>query len=588
MEGLKNYIKQICLTSIKECFEFSLKDINLELTKKNYNGHYTLVLFELTKKLNKSANIIGTTLGDFLIKKYTEVDSFNIQNFFLNINISNKIFNDFLNINFKKNNFGFSNKIKKIIITEYSSPNTNKPLHLGHVRNNLLGVSISRILEAVGNKVIKTQIINDRGIHICKSMIAWIKYGEKKTPETTNIKGDHFVGQFYIMFNKIYKKQVQDLIEQGVEKDIAKKKAPILIEAKKILIKWEKGNNKIYKIWKTMNNWTYKGFEVSYKRLGINFDFIQYESNTYLIGKKVIKEGLNKNIFFKKKDGSIWCDLKKDGFDEKLLLRNDGTSVYITQDLGTIIERITKYKIDKIIYIVGDEQNYHFKILFLILKKLNILTKESFQHLSYSMVDLPDGKMKSREGKVVEADDLMEEMYKTAKLITSKSNKIINFNIKEKNDIYEIIGLGALKYFLLKVHPNKKILFNPEDSINFNGDTGPFIQYTHARIVSLLEKSPNLLFSNNNVFNKYEIDILLKLDEFYEVIQKSALNLNPSLIANYVYNISKLYNTFYQKNFILKEKNEDIKNSRLLISKLVKITIKNSLYLLGIKAPNKM
>lgn len=590
MKSLKKHIEQICLISISECFDCSIKKIDLDETKKKFHGHFTLVLFSLVKIIKKPTNIIGTILGNYIKKKYFEIESFTLIQQFLNLEISYQALNIFLNntLNHDYNTY-FDIKNKKKIMIEYSSPNTNKPLHLGHIRNNVLGFSISRILETLGHTVIKTQIINDRGIHICKSMITWMKYGNKKNPKNTCMKGDHFVGKYYLMFNKIYKKEIQQLIKQGKKEDEAKQKAPILLQAKELLIKWENQDLKTYQIWKKMNNWVYKGFNISYKRLGIKFDITQYESKTYLIGKKLIKIGLEKGFFFKKKDGSIWCDLRSEGLDEKILLRNDGTSVYITQDLGTIIERIKKYNIDEIIYTVGNEQNYHFNALFLIVKKLNISKNQLFKHLSYGMVDLPEGKMKSREGIIVDADNIMDEMVTTAKSITKQLGKLNDINEKEKNEIYEIIGIGALKYYLLKVDPKKRILFNPKESIDFKGNTASFIQYTYTRINSLLKKENyNIYHSSSKKFNASEIKLILHLDKFYNTIQLSAIHLNPSIIANYVYNLVKIYNYIYQNYLILKEKNLQIKNMRLLISYLVKCTIKKSLYLLGIQIPKKM
>lgn len=589
MNNLKNHAIKICIDSISECFQLSINSLELEKTKDNFKGNFTLVLFSLTKILNQSTESVGKKLGNYLIKKYSEFQSFELVGAFLNLKLSHQILNDFLNTHYNNYNFGFLKYSKKKIMIEYSSPNSNKPLHLGHIRNNFLGFSISRILQAVGNEVIKTQIINDRGIHICKSMIAWIEYSNNETPNSSNLKGDHFVGKYYLIFEEIYQKEIKELIKKGENKEKAKKNAPILLKAKDLLLKWENGDPQVQKIWKKMNTWVYEGFNISYKRLGIDFDIIQYESDTYLLGKKLIKEGLKTGIFFTKKDGSVWYNLMQDGLNEKLVLRSDGTSVYMTQDLGTAIYRIKKFSIDEIIYIVGNEQDYHFYVLFLILKRLKISNHQSFKHLSYGMVDLPDGKMKSRKGTVVDADNLIEQMYKIAKSICLNLGKLNNFNEEEKEKLYNNIGIGALKYYILKIDPKKRILFNPKESIDFNGNTGPFIQYTHARIKSLLDKSNFQIKSSKNLeFNDLEIKIILHLDNFSEIINKSASDLNPSLIANYLYNLVKMYNSFYQNNFILKEKNLEIKNTRILISSLVKITIKNALYLLGIYAPNRM
>lgn len=591
MKNLKIHIEKICLTAISECFNISIQNLNLEETKEKFQGHFTLILFSLVKEIKKSTHSIGLTLGEYIKKKYYEIQSFTVVDHFLNLEISPQALNNFLNTNFFcSNNLQHNTKKIKKIMIEYSSPNTNKPLHLGHIRNNVLGFSISRILQSLGHEVIKTQIINDRGIHICKSMIAWIKYGDKETPKKINMKGDHFVGKYYLIFNQIYEQEIQELIKKGKTKEEAKKEAPILLQAKELLIKWENKDIKTHKIWEKMNYWVYQGFKISYKRLGVKFDITQYESNTYLIGKKIVQKGLKQKIFFKKKDGSIWCDLTSEGLDEKLLLRNDGTSVYITQDLGTTIERIKKYSINELIYIVGNEQNYHFNALFLIIKKLNISKKNQLlKHLSYGMVDLPEGKMKSRSGIIVDADSIMQEMFLTSKYITSELGKLNNINEQEKNKIYEIIGMGALKYYLLKIDPKKRILFDPKKSIDFKGNTGPFIQYTYTRINSLLKKSNfKIQSSQNEKFNQSEIKIILHLDRFNKTIQLSAIHLNPSIIANYIYNLVKIYNFFYQNHLILKEENLKIKNMRLLISHLVKNTIKNGLYLLGIQVPKKM
>jgi arginyl-tRNA synthetase len=475
-------------------------------------------------------------------------------------------------------------------MVEYSSPNTNKPLHLGHIRYNLLGYSVAQILKASGRNVLKTQIINDRGIHICKSMLAWLKFGSGETPESASIKGDKLVGKYYVLFDKEYKNQIKSLIENGSLEEDAKKNAPILIEAQEMLLLWESGDKETVKLWETMNGWVYKGFEETYKNLGVDFDNYYYESNTYLLGKEFINEGLNKNVFYKKEDGSVWCDLTKEGLDEKIVLRSDGTAVYMTQDIGTAIQRVKDFpNINSMIYTVGNEQDYHFKVLFLILKKLGFKWSESLNHLSYGMVDLPSGKMKSREGTVVDADDLLVEMINTAQEISSELGKLEDLDQEEKNNVFEIIGKGALKYFILKVDPKKRILFDPKESVDFQGNTGPFIQYSYVRIQAVLRKVDSV--SNDNYtgsLDTKEKELIKQLLNFPIVIQNAANTQSPALVANYVYDLVKLFNSFYQSLPILKTSFEDRKMFRLQLSKSVSYTIKNALDLLGIGVVQKM
>jgi arginyl-tRNA synthetase len=474
-------------------------------------------------------------------------------------------------------------------MVEYSSPNTNKPLHLGHIRNNLLGFSVAQILKEAGYDVIKTQIINDRGIHICKSMLAWEKFGKGETPETTNTKGDKFVGNYYVEFDKNYKKEIAELVEQGVGEEQAKKDAPVMKEAQKMLLDWENGEATVRALWEEMNSWVYKGFNETYKRLGVDFDQVQYESNTYILGKDLIQEGLDKGVLYEKEDGSVWCDLTDEGLDQKLLLRSDGTSVYMTQDLGTAVERFKQNNIQKLIYTVGNEQDYHFQVLFKILKKLGYEWADQLFHLSYGMVELPEGKMKSREGTVVDADDLMQEMYETAKSKAQELGKLENLSEEEKEASYETVGLGALKYFMLKVDPKKKMLFNPAESIDFNGNTGPFIQYTYARIQSLLSKAGTLQPETADIeLNQSEKELIMQLTNFKTIVAKSAETLSPALVANYVYDLVKAYNSFYQNNPILNQEDENVKQFRLNISDITAKTIKKSLGLLGIGTVNRM
>lgn len=568
---------------------YQLKDIKLEVqeNKTEFEGDFTIVTFPLVRQLKKNPESIGVELGESLTAQTDLVESFNVVKGFLNIKINNRLFID----NFRSLNENFSNVEKKnsTVMVEYSSPNTNKPLHLGHIRNNLLGFSVAQILKEAGYDVIKTQIINDRGIHICKSMLAWEKFGNAETPETTQTKGDKFVGNYYVEFDKNYKKQISELIGQGVDEEQAKKKAPLMKEAQKMLLDWENGDEKVRTLWNEMNSWVYKGFNETYKRLGVSFDQVQYESNTYILGKDLIQEGLDKGVLYQKEDGSVWCDLTEEGLDQKLLLRSDGTSVYMTQDLGTAVERFKENNIQKLIYTVGNEQDYHFQVLFNILKKMGYSWANQLFHLSYGMVELPNGKMKSREGTVVDADDLMQEMYETAKSKAQELGKLEGLSEDEKEASYEIIGLAALKYFMLKVDPKKKMLFNPAESIEFNGNTGPFILYTYARIQSLKAKA-NFEYKDVSevALNEFEKELITLLTNYKAVVEKAAESLSPALIANYVYDLVKSYNSFYQSNPILKLEDKNLKQFRLNLSDLTGKTIKKSLELLGIGTVNRM
>ena len=586
--NIKNILQQHIQKVLEKFFQIENMEVELQKTKADFEGDFTLVVFPLVKILKKSPEIIATEIGEKLVAEVDFIENYNIVKGFLNLKLSDKIFiENFENIKINLHNISPRNET---IMVEYSSPNTNKPLHLGHIRNNLLGFSVANILEEDGYEVIKTQIINDRGIHICKSMLAWEKYGNGATPESTATKGDKLVGNYYVEFDKHYKNEIFALKEQGEDEETAKKHAPSIIEAQKMLLDWEKEDPKVRTLWKTMNEWVYDGFNQTYKRLGVNFDQVQYESNTYLLGKDLIQEGLQKNIFFQKEDGSVWIDLTDEGLDQKLLLRSDGTSVYMTQDLGTAVERFKQNNIQRLIYTVGNEQDYHFQVLFLVLKKLGYDWAKHLYHLSYGMVELPNGKMKSREGTVVDADDLMQEMYETAKQKAQELGKLENLTEEEKEKSYEIVGLGALKYFMLKVDPKKKMLFNPEESIDFNGNTGPFIQYTYARIQSLLSKVESINFhaTKSISLNDFEKELLTILMDYREVVAKSANALSPAHIANYVYELVKSYNAFYQNNPILNNENIDVKNFRLALSELVGATIKKSLNLLGIGVVNRM
>ena len=589
--------KEIIEDKIAEVIQsvFQIDDVNqrnsvkleVQQNKTGFEGDFTVVTFPLVKILKKSPDLIAMELGDALSTQADFVENFNVVKGFLNLKIKNRFFLD--NFNTVKENFDHIEKKNQTVMVEYSSPNTNKPLHLGHIRNNLLGYSVAQILKEDGYDVIKTQIINDRGIHICKSMLAWEKFGNGETPESTATKGDKFVGNYYVEFDKNYKKEIAALVAQGYDEDAAKKQAPIILEAQKMLLDWEKGNEEVRNLWSEMNTWVYEGFGQTYQRLGVDFDQVQYESNTYLLGKDLIQEGLLKGVLYRKDDGSIWCDLTDEGLDHKLLLRSDGTSVYMTQDLGTAVQRFKENNIQKLIYTVGNEQDYHFDVLFKILKKLGYSWAENLYHLSYGMVELPEGKMKSREGTVVDADDLMQEMVDTAKEKAEELGKLENLTEEEKEKSYETVGLGALKYFMLKVDPKKKMLFNPKESIDFNGNTGPFIQYTYARIQSLLAKAEyqEQKISDYEI-NDSEKDLMMNIFNFKDVVSKAAESLSPALVANYIYELVKSYNSFYQNNPILKQDDAVAKQFRLELSALTGKTIKKGLALLGIGTVDRM
>ncbi|MBA5629966.1 arginine--tRNA ligase [Moheibacter lacus] len=588
--NLKQKTAEILSNSISEIFNYVPERLEIQNTRKEFDGQYTLVTFPLIKELKKSPEEIGSTIGNHLKDQGIIID-FNVVKGFLNLDFPKYFWLENLEENAKNPEFGFikSNSNSKSVMVEYSSPNTNKPIHLGHIRNNLLGYSVAEINKAAGNKVQKIQIINDRGIHICKSMIAWEKFGNSETPETSGLKGDHLVGKYYVEYDKHYREEIKKLVAEGQSEEDAKKNAPLFLEAQEMLRKWETGDEKVRELWAKMNGWVYAGFGETYKRLGVDFDHVQYESNTYLLGKDLIQKGLDSGVFYQKEDGSVWIDLTEDGLDEKLVLRSDGTSVYMTQDLGTAVERFGTFDIDKLIYVVGNEQDYHFKVLFLILQKLGYKWADQLEHLSYGMVNLPDGKMKSREGTVVDADELMEDMFQTAKEISAELGKLEGYSDEEKDKLYEIIGMGALKYYILKVDPKKGILFDPKESVDFNGNTGPFIQYTFARIQSILRKeSPKAFDSKEFEINESEIEIIRHLHNFEETIQKAAEELSPALIANYVYDLVKIFNSFYQNHSVLKAENDDLKSFRLSLSQWVAKSIENSLSLLGIAAPEKM
>ncbi|MDX9705794.1 MAG: arginine--tRNA ligase, partial [Weeksellaceae bacterium] len=583
--NLKKKTAEILSQTIKELYHYNLENLEIQVTRKEFEGQYTLVTFPLIKELRKKPEDIGNEIGNALIAQ-NKISKFNVVKGFLNLSFSDSFWLENINANSQNKEFGFIQNCtnKKSVMVEYASPNTNKPIHLGHIRNNLLGYSIATIFKAAGHKVQKIQIINDRGIHICKSMLAWQKFGKGETPESSGIKGDHLVGKYYVEFDKHYREEIRFLMEKEQQtEEEAKKNAPLFIEAQEMLRDWEAGKPEIRQLWEMMNSWVYAGFEQTYKRLGVDFDHYQYESDTYILGKDLIQKGLDSGVFYKKEDGSVWIDLTNEGLDEKLVLRSDGTSVYMTQDLGTAVERFQTFNIDKLIYVVGNEQDYHFKVLFLILKKLGYEWADQLEHLSYGMVNLPEGKMKSREGTVVDADILMEDMFQTAKEISAELGKLDDYTEEEKNQLYETIGQGALKYFILKVDPKKGILFNPKESVDFNGNTGPFIQYTYARIQSILRKEQAGNFDEKSiVLNDAEIEIIRHLYNFEENIQKAAEDLSPAIMANYVYDLVKLFNSFYQNHSVLKAETEDLKNFRLTLTQWASNVIFNSLQLLGI------
>ena len=588
---IQKIIRENIETALKEIFKFKAKNIELLQTKKEFDGDITLVIFPLVKELKMNPKEIAEKVGDYLVET-NSVISYNVVSGFLNLLISDEYYLDFFNSIKDNLEYGYSNIVSDdAVMVEYSSPNTNKPLHLGHIRNNLLGYSMSEIFKASGKKVYKTQIINDRGIHICKSMIAWLDFSNGDTPESTNIKGDKFVGDYYIKFDKVYKKEVEELIKSGSSKEEAKQNAPILLKAKEMLINWESADKEAVELWKKMNSWVYEGFEETYKNLGVDFDSYYYESDTYLLGKEFISSGLKSGVFYKKEDGSVWCDLTDDGLDEKIVLRADGTAVYMTQDIGTAVQRVKDFPdINSMVYTVGNEQDYHFKVLFLILKKLGFSWSKNLFHLSYGMVDLPSGKMKSREGAVVDADDLMQEMISIAKEISKNLGKLDDLTEDKKNNVYKTVGLGALKYYILKVDPKKRILFDPKESVDFQGNTASFIQYSYARIQSILNG-----INFDLIKEKYERklegkekDLIKKIDLFPNVISGAASSYNPALVANYVYDLVKSFNSFYQTLPILKSAFEDKKTFRVELSKLVGITIKNALSMLGIGVVDRM
>ena len=590
--SIQTLIESAVKKGFSSLYETEIPSVEFQATRKEFEGDITVVVFPLLRYKKGNPVQIGNDLGNYIVENVNEVIRFNVVKGFLNLVIADNLYlNSFSSIS-TNNSFGFVTPSENdAVLVEYSSPNTNKPLHLGHIRNNLLGYSVAEIIKAAGKKVYKTQIINDRGIHICKSMLAWQKFGNGETPTSTGLKGDKLVGNYYVKFDQEYKKEIADLIEKGSTEEDSKKQAPLLVEAQQMLKKWEAGDKEVVDLWKEMNSWVYAGFETTYKNLGVNFDSYYYESNTYLLGKDNIEEGLKNGVFFKKEDGSVWIDLTEDGLDEKIVLRSDGTAVYMTQDIGTAIQRSKDYpNVNGMVYTVGNEQDYHFKVLFLILKKLGYSWADQLFHLSYGMVDLPSGKMKSREGTVVDADDLMVEMTDTARTLSQDLGKLEGYSDEEKENLYKTIGLGALKYYILKVDPKKRILFDPKESVDFQGNTGPFIQYTYARIQSILRKA-DFDYSQNIAgieLHEKEKELIKIIENYPEVIQLAAANHSPALVANYTYDLVKEFNSFYQNVSILGEENQDKKILRVQLSKKVSDIIKSAFSLLGIDVPERM
>lgn len=589
MSTIQQQLQQELAKGLKTLFQIDVTEIVLQETKKEFEGAYTLVVFPFTKQAGKAPAAIATDLGDYLLANCSIVKAYQVVQGFLNISIHDSAWLGLLaSVASDKNPFQIESKGEKVLI-EYSSPNTNKPLHLGHLRNNFLGFSVAQILAAGGYEVVKTNLVNDRGIHICKSMLAYQLFGNQETPESSGLKGDHLVGKYYVAFDVAYKEEIAALKAQGIEEEQAKKEAPILLKAQEMLLKWEQGDADVMALWNTMNAWVFAGFEKSYQTMGVSFDKIYRESNTYLLGKQLVDEGLAAGVFFQKPDGSVWINLEDEGLDEKLVLRKDGTSVYITQDMGTAQLKYEDFKANQSVYVVGNEQDYHFEVLFHILKKLNKPFSQGNFHLSYGMVDLPSGKMKSREGTVVDADDLMAEMIQTAKDRTLELGKIDGFTEAESNELFHNLGLGALKYFLLKVEPKKRMLFNPEESIDFQGNTGPFIQYTHARICSILRKGGVISpVSTDSELAESEQELIYLLGEYKATIAQAAANFAPSVIANYAYDLAKTFNKFYNEQTILSEENEVKRNIRLTLAELTGKTIQHATSLLGIVSPNRM
>jgi len=571
--------------------EATEKMLQLQKTRSEFEGNLTLVVFPFVKAAKKSPEQTGQEIGEYLVQNCDAISKFNVVKGFLNLSIADSAWLTLLADIDADEHYGHRSveENSPLVMIEYSSPNTNKPLHLGHVRNNLLGWSLAQIMQANGNKVVKTNIVNDRGIHICKSMLAWQKWGNGETPETSGKKGDHLIGDYYVAFDKHYREEIKELMAQGMDEETAKQEAPLIKEAHEMLVKWEQNDPEVRALWEKMNNWVYAGFDETYKKMGVSFDKIYYESQTYLKGKAKVEEGLAKGLFERHEDNSVWADLTNEGLDQKLLLRSDGTSVYMTQDIGTAEMRFQDYPIDKMIYVVGNEQNYHFQVLSILLDRLGFKWGKELVHFSYGMVELPNGKMKSREGTVVDADDLMQLMVDDARRVSDEAGKNVDMTEEEKQEIARIVGMGALKYFILKVDARKNMLFNPEESIDFNGNTGPFIQYTHARIRSILRKAPNItsLTSLTSLTSK-EVELIQKMSEYGAAVEQAGKDYSPSGIANYCYELTKVFNQFYHDYSILNEEDEQKKQTRLVIARNVAKILKNGMALLGIEVPERM
>lgn len=593
---LQHKLQEEIIRAFSALFQHKLEGEDLlQPTRKEFEGDFTFVVFPYLKVSKKNPEETAKAIGEYLLANTDFVDKYNVVKGFLNISLKKTVWTQIFKSIFENENHGAGPANAKKVVVEYSSPNTNKPLHLGHMRNIFLGYSVANILKTAGYDVVKINLVNDRGIHICKSMLAYQKFGSGETPESSGIKGDHLIGNYYVRFDQEYKKEIEQLVATGKTKDEAEKEAPILKEAQEMLRKWEEGDEEVVNLWKKMNGWVYEGFNITYDRMGVDFDQYYYESDTYLLGKDIVDEGLKKGVFHKRDDGSVWCDLSAEGLDEKLLLRADGTSVYMTQDLGTADLKHKDYQFDHSIYVVGNEQDYHFQVLFLLLKKLGRSYAEGMYHLSYGMVDLPSGKMKSREGTVVDADDLIDEMVDTARRHTEELGKIDGFTPEQAKELYEILALGALKFFLLKVDPKKRMLFNPEDSIQFHGTTGPFIQYTHARISAIVRKAEEMgvdyeSFDITTIENLHETElpIVFLLNQYPEIVAEAAKNYSPSLIAQFAYDLAKEYNRFYTEVSIFKEGNENLLKFKVAFSYTVARTIKSAMGLLGIRVPDRM
>lgn len=593
--NIENYMTSCALEALTSLYgNVEAGAVQIQKTRKEFEGDYTLVVFPFLKQSRKSPEQTAEEVGKKICESCPEVESYNVVKGFLNLSLSHDFWCRLFNETAMSENFGTAPKNGNRVMVEYSSPNTNKPLHLGHIRNNLLGYSVARILEAAGSDVTKVNLVNDRGVHICKSMLAWQMFGDGETPESSGMKGDHLVGKYYVAFDTAYKKEIKELMEKGMSEDEAKKEAPVMKKAQEMLRKWEAKDPEVYSLWQTMNGWVYKGFDKTYADMGVSFDKIYYESQTYLLGKELVEEGLAKGVFYRRDDNSVWINLEADGLDEKLLLRGDGTSVYMTQDMGTALSRHEEFNFDKMIYVVGNEQNYHFQVLKLILKKLGYDWADQIYHLSYGMVELPNGKMKSREGTVVDADDLIEEMIGTAYEMSKQAGKLDGYGEQEAREIARKVGLGALKYFILKVDPKKTMLFNPQESIDFNGNTGPFIQYTYARIKSVLRKAQESgieageKLAPSFVPAAKEEELIKLLNDFESVVRDAAAAMSPAIVAAYCYDLAKEFNQYYHDFSFLKEENADVRLSRLAIARETSVIIARALALLGIEVPERM